>query len=235
MTSIDQRDHSVITFVARFKQLTTTQINELAFADLSSPMPCHRTLHRLLDRAYVVRLEHRLVGGQRGGSGQYVYQLGREGHRQFSEGKYAPWTTISLHTLAIADAYLAVVRLERAGVLTINEYQTEPDCHEATGRYQLKPDLYLDTTRVVNGERLLVWFEVDRGTERPIRIRTKLERYWNAFNETTTEKWPHWPVIVWLAHSDERAEELRKILAQGPKEAKSMFRVMTLDDFIASF
>jgi hypothetical protein len=213
MTYINQRDSSILQLVTRFHQLTTTQINELVFAGLS-PMPCHRALRRLVAHNFLMRVERRVVGGQRGGSGQYVYQLGREGHREHGEGTFRPWATVSLHTLAVADAYLSVVRLSRQGLVTIDSYSTEPDCHETIGRYDLRPDLFVDVIRAVNGERLPIWFEVDRGTERPIRIKAKLERYYKARQARNVEEWPIWPVTVWLAHTDRRATELRKIVSQ---------------------
>jgi len=237
MTTIDQRDSHIIQLVSHFHQLTTAQINELAFADSTSPMPCHRALRRMLAQDFLMRVEHRLIGGQRGGSGQYVYQLGWEGYRQYGEGPFRPWTTVNLHTLAIADVYVALVHLERQGLLSILEYQTEPDCHTTVGRYDLKPDLYVDLERVTTDKdrNLKIWFEVDRGTERPIRIRTKLERYWHARQVNDITNWPIWPVIVWLVDTEKRATELRRIVSKGPEEARRIFRVMTMADFIASF
>ena len=235
MTTIDQRDAAVIQLVTRFRQLTASHIRELLFAHLASHTPCDRTLRRLVDQQFLMRLEFRRPGGSDGGSGHYVYQLGREGHKQYRKGAFKPWSTINRHALAIADTYLALVRLERQGIISINGYTTEPNCHVQVGKHKLEPDLYISLNRLSSGQHRPLWLEVDRDTEHDTHIKKKLANYWHAYSEADASQFPEWPGVIWIALTDWRAKELRTTIAQGPKEAQKLFRVMTLDEFAASF
>lgn len=223
---LHNRDRAVVQLVARFGQLTSAHVYALVFPGLSQT-PCDRALRRLTERRYLARIERRLVGGSRGGSGQYVYQLGRDGHALFSTGRYVPARAINFHSLAIADAYIALKQLERAGRLKIAGYMTEPDCHVTIGRAELKPDLYAELVRP-DGARLKVFYEVDMGTQGPLRIKEKLERYWWAYNHADSGEWPEFPVVAFVAVDDDRADELRWIIDQGPREALPLFKVTTI-------
>src|SRR5712691_10060628 len=74
------RDAEVVELVGRFRLLTADQIRALCFPQQSSKTPFDRCMARLTAGGYVKRLA-RFVGGFGGGSGQYVYQLGRVGWR----------------------------------------------------------------------------------------------------------------------------------------------------------
>lgn len=75
---IAERDREIVQLVARFKQLTTTQIKELVYpGQLHDPQ--RRAIKRLLENKMLARVNERLPGGFRGGSQEYVYQLGTLG------------------------------------------------------------------------------------------------------------------------------------------------------------
>src|SRR5947209_6452814 len=89
-TDLAGRDRHIVQLVARFKQATSKQIHELLFSSNASRTPADVALKRLTTRGYLHRIERRTVGGSRGGSGQYVYSLGRRGFFMFFEGRYSP-------------------------------------------------------------------------------------------------------------------------------------------------
>lgn len=227
---LDQRDLSIIQFIARFNQCTSKQIQQLMFNGLTSHTPADRSLRRLVERRYLARIERRLVGGARGGSGQYVYQLGLEGHRMFKDGRWAPARAVSYHSLAITDCYLALVRLERARRLHIRGFTTEPDCHVTIGRYLLKPDLYAELERLDGSNRIRLMLEIDMGTQGQRQITEKFVRYWNAYNAASEDEWPPTgQFVLFVAVDEQRAEELRWLLEKGKPEQRALFRIKTLE------
>lgn len=229
--SLDGRDRAIVALVARFTQLSSAHINELLFSDVQSHTPCDRALLRLTNQHYLARIERRIVGGNKGGSGQYVYQLGRRGYYLLYEGRYNPARAINYHTLGIADCCVALKRLERDGRLTIAGFTIEP--RVKIGRHQLKPDIFFDL--IWNDSRLKLWIEVDMGTQGQRQIREKLERYWHAVNEADVSEWPYFPFTLFVAVDDERAKELQWLIEQGPAEAQRQFKVATRETLPALF
>lgn len=224
--TLDGRDRAVVHLVARFHQAASAQIHELVFSDLASKTPYDRALRRLAAGNYLARIERRVVGGSRGGSGQYVYQLGRRGYFLHYTGRYNPSRAVNYHSLAVLDSYLIIKRLERAGAVAIAGVSTEPDCWVQIGRTELKPDLHIELAGS-SGEKLKLWLEVDMGTEGQRAIKDKLERYWRAFNEADVGLWPVFPRVVFVAVDDERVKELRWFIGQGPRDALPLFAVTT--------
>jgi hypothetical protein len=134
------RDRTVVELVGHFRQLTAGQVAAALFADQVSKTPLDRTLKRLVERRYLARLA-RPVGGDGGGSAQYVYQLGRAGWRLLGKpGEYWPFRAVNLHALAVADCFVALTVADRAGDCTLLAFEPEPGCHVTTGGVQLTPD-----------------------------------------------------------------------------------------------
>ena len=222
---LPDRDRAVVSAVARFGQMSSKQIYELIFSD-TSQTPCDRALRRLTAYKYLNRIERRMVGGLKGGSGQYVYQLGRRGFFLFNTGRYNPARAVNYHSIAIVDSYLILRRLEADGALQILGYSTEPDCWVTIDRNELKPDMFVE---IQTTEPLKLWLEVDMATEGQRQIKDKLVRYWRAFNDADSRVWPEFPLIVFVAVDDERAKELRWLIDQGAEQAQELFRVTTKD------
>lgn len=249
------RDRQIVQAVARFKQLSSSQIRKLIF-HTSSHTPLDRALHRLTNQQFLIRIERRIVGGSRGGSGQYCYALGRRGYYMRFGGGFRPDRVIRYHTLAIADCFIAIKQLEDQGVLAVSGYSTEPDCHIVLGGVQLKPDMYLDlrTAR----ESLKLFIEQDMGTENQKQLRGKLETYFKAWSDADARNHPQhlfvrddqgnklmeevlvedkwikvpklmFPKVVFVAVDAEREAELNWLLTQISKEAKQLFQVVTVD------
>lgn len=168
-----------------------------------------------------------MVGGAKGGSGQYVYQLGRRGFYMFNDARYIKATSVNYHSIAIVDAYLAICRATAGVALSLATYTTEPECWAVVGREHLKPDLYVELTPE-GQEPLRLWLEVDLGTESQSRIKEKLERYWRAYNSADPEEWPVFPSVMFVATDVERERELRYLIQQGPKDAQALFNVCEL-------
>lgn len=233
---IDQRDLTITQLVSRFGQLSSMHIQKLVFSNLKSHTPASRSLNRLVSQKYLARIERKIVGGSRGGSGQFVYQLGAEGHRMFREGRYNPARAINYHSLAIAGCYVGVVQLEQQGLLHIRGYTTEPDCHvtikAGVREYQLKPDLYLELERQDGSNQLRVMVEIDMGTQGQRQIIDKFARYWGAHTAASDAEWPANQFVFFVAVDDHRAEELRWMLAKGSPEQRVIFRVYTLGSLL---
>lgn len=221
------RDRAIVRWVADFKQMSSSQIHELLFAASASHTPTNRALRRLVASGHLLRIERRIVGGARGGSGQYVFQLGRRGFYLFFDGRFSPWRTVNYHALAIVDTVLALRRLERAGFLSLVGMSTEPNCHVRIGNEDLRPDLYIELAWP-GGDRLKLFFEIDMATEGQKQLRDKLMRYWRAYNEADVSVWPIFPRIIWVAVDAERDKELRWLIGSLPPDSQVLFSVCTL-------
>lgn len=217
------RDLQIVQLVSRFKQLTSAHIHELLPIP-TTRTPTDRALRRLTERLYLHRIERRLVGGSKGGSGQYCYGLGRRGYYLFYGGKYSPPRVISYHSLAIAETYLQLRRAEGRRAVQILGFSTEPDCWVTVKGTELRPDMYVDLT-TSRSDRLRTWWEVDLGSESQKQLRGKLEAYRRAYNEF---EGAIFPLIFWIATDNERAKELLWLIEQLPEQDRALFRVSTV-------
>ena len=207
-------------------------IRELHFHENASETPLHRALKRLVEQGYLRRVERRMVGGNGAGSGQYVYSLGPVGWRLMQrEGRYSPARSINYHTLGIADAFTELKRLENAGRIQIETYETEPDSWRMIQGADLRPDLYVKVSDPFKGRSMSLWLEIDLGTERSRQIREKLAAYWHAYRHATDADLSVFPLVVFLAPDDEREWELRDIVATGKEEAQALFLTSTIYNF----
>jgi hypothetical protein len=220
------RDRQIILAVGRFGQLASGHVRDLFFGKNKSDTPSKRRLRELTEQGYLRLVERRPVGGAGRGSGQAVYQLGTKGWTLCRrEGKYWPFRAISLHRLAIADAYVAVKQLEKTGRYEVVYLDTEPDTHVTIAGAELTPDLHVELRDKALGEDHLWWLEVDMGTERQAAIKDKFARYWHAYENVTADVMPDWPHVVFLAPDEERAADLRRWIKQGSEEAQHLFKV----------
>lgn len=219
-----KRDMDIVALVAKFKQVTAKQVYDLLFFEQADRTTTYRALNRLCRLQYLHRIERRIVGGARGGSGQYVFALGRRGFYADSAGRFDLARHVHFHDLAVTDCFVTLRKLERAGVINITGFSTEPDCWRIVAGIELKPDLYADVL-LRSGERLTFWLEMDMGSEAQRQLRGKLEAYWRAWNDSDVEDLPG---IVWVGIDEERAKELRWLISQGPADAARLFKVFSL-------
>lgn len=229
------RDLRIVQWVARFGQLGSGHIQTLDGGfELKSSTPYSRALRRLTANGYLIRIERRMVGGTKGGSGQYVYALGRKGYYLFHEGRYNPARNIRYHSIAIADAFLEFRRLEYRGLLKINGFSSEPDCHVSIGGVVVRPDMTLDIN-LPDATRLQLFIEVDQGTETQAQIRSKLDMYWRAYNNADIDEWPIFPKVLFIGIDEARAKELKWIIGRMPDDAQALFDVTTRERLASTF
>jgi hypothetical protein len=173
-----------------------------------------------------------MIGGNGAGSGHYVYQLASKGWELCKrEGRYWPFRSVNYHSLAIADAYVALKEAEYTGLVKILGAVTEPDTWRVIAGAKIRPDLDLVLGLPIKRISLSLWVEVDLGTERASQIKEKLARYWHAYKHATENDLDTFPVILFLAPDQERVEELQGLIARGEKEAASLFMVALISAF----
>ena len=226
---LSARDRTVIEYVAQFRQLTPRHLHTFVFGELASQTPCDRTLKRLVDGKYLMRL-HRLVGGTQGGSAQYVYQLGRQGWRLLGRaGEYWAPRAVNLHALAIADCLVKLKIAEKAGALEVASFITEPACHVNVGGLLLTPDAFVELKLGDGRGHLISWLEVDRGTEHLGTIQEKCERYWKA---SISGQWDGvFPFVLFVVPDEHRKRVIDRVVQAGPTGAKGLFAVGRFADF----
>jgi hypothetical protein len=226
--ALSPRDAEVVALVGRFRLMSAEQIREVLFFGQRSKTPFDRAIKRLTEAGYLARLG-RIVGGYGGGSGQYVYQLGRVGWRHLGKGGgYRPLRVVDYHTLHIADCFVMLKQLERGGELSVLRYDADPLSRQTVGDLLLTPDAYVEIGVPATRQRFAFWLEVDRDTENAEVIRGKCVRYWRAY-----QAWPGevFPYVVFVVPDASRQRELERIMAGGPAEAQELFRVSELAAF----
>jgi hypothetical protein len=229
--ALSERDRAVVELVGRFRQLTAGQVSAALFADQTSKTPLDRTLKRLIERHYLARLT-RPVGGDGGGSAQYVYQLGRAGWRLLSRpGEYWPFRAVNLHALAVADCFVALTEADHAGDCALLGFEPEPACHMTVGAAQLTPDASAEVGYRDQGVKLSCWLEVDRGTEHREVIKEKCVRYWRAYQQWEGEVFPS---VVFVVPDEQRAAVIRQVIAGGPADAQELFHAATHEGLVSS-
>jgi hypothetical protein len=226
-SQLSERDRAVVELVAKFGQMTTGQIRAGLFADLASATPLDRTLKRLVEQKHLSRLK-RLIGGDQGGSGQYVYQLGRAGWKLLDKsGAYWAPRSVNLHTLAIADCYVMLL----CGELEIIQFTTEPNCHQTVGNLRLTPDACVVLGDRAEQIKYEYWLEVDRGTEHLDKIQDKYSRYWRAFQMWQEE---FFPTVLFAVPDERRVQEIQGVVEGGLEGAQALFRCCVLDGLVAT-
>jgi hypothetical protein len=234
---VSDRDLLVIGSVYEHRFLTARQIEELHFSDHATPEAgrrvCRRVLGRLARDRLLVRPRRR-VGGVRAGSASYVYALGPVGMRLLANGRrrfIEPSYQFLDHTLAVADARVALVRAAKTGRLALVAVEVEPSCwRRFTGRSGasefVKPDLYVVTA---SGAYEDCWFlEIDRGTESPAAIARKCrayQAYWRSGREQTAHG--VFPLVVWVAPDEARARRIEQVIGRTHSLERSLFRATT--------
>lgn len=240
-------DLAVVRVLAEVRMASGRQLNGLLWATTpSGARQARRHLARLVDLRVLTRL-HRQVGGVRGGSQGYTYALDVAGQRiaQTTHTRTVRRPTPSDyfvdHTLAVTDIYVTLHRPEPNEVEVL-EWQSEPSCWRTfTGHggraLKVKPDAY--AAWAVGEWELSAFFEADRATEHPGRIRRKVEQY-IAYWRTGTEQRTHdgvFPSVVWITPHERRADVLCDVIAGLDPSAQRLFTVITdgeLEDFITN-
>lgn len=222
---MSNRELQIISFVARFGQVTKQHVRDVIFASNASATPCDRAMSRLVAQKLLARIEIRTVGGANGGSGQFVYQVGPAGWKLAeTEGSYWLAKSVKYHSLAIADVFVDINRH-----VNVVRFETEPDTHQKINYVALQPDLYVELETDQFKRR--VWLEVDLGSERPRQLKDKLDRYCMAWNGAG-EKWNPWPYVCWVVPDIKRRAELESLIKLEPAESQGMYRVCLFENVV---
>jgi hypothetical protein len=196
----------VLSSLIRFRQMTSSQVRRLHFAEGTERgriVRTQRCLARLVKLEHLVTLKHldrqtRAYGGNGGGSGEYVYQLPSSKTR-------AP----DMHTLDIAELHVCLIE-SGAKVLA---FDPEPYSYVQVGRVELKPDAYLRIQTATGAYQYFL--EVDRGTEYRSQLSAKMQRYVQAFHQWDEDTFPQ---VVWIVPDSERLDFVQSVIRRQ-KEA----------------
>jgi Replication-relaxation len=151
---LSERDHAILTSLARARVLTGVQLERLHAAILPAGTPertRRRILSRLVQLGYVTTLDRR-IGGVRAGSAGLVYTLDTAGQRLTRPTPIRgrprhprPLGPMFLvHSLAVAELYVQLVEASRVHDFHLVAFVTEPHSWQPTGTGRfLRPDAYL--------------------------------------------------------------------------------------------
>ncbi|WP_460827941.1 replication-relaxation family protein [Nostocoides australiense] len=242
---LSDRDWQIVRLVSSHRYLTTRQVEGFCFSghasDLTAARVCRRVLKRLKEQRVIEPLERR-IGGVRAGSASFVWQLGPVAHRLLNAStrkrSFEPSALFLGHSLAVADADLALVRADRAGALTLDHAETEPDCwrpYSGLGgsREVLKPDLYVVTVDPDDPDYELRWFiEVDCGTENPKRLLMKCQRYLDYAGTGFEQQSGGFPLVVWAMRDETAVGRLQAAIDAHLGPSRDIFRVTSLDGLV---
>lgn len=238
--AIPPREAQIVAFLDDFKQATTEQIGRAVLPDAASRTSADRVLKRLRG-TYIHRMsERRRTSSERGGSEPQVYRLGALGWK-FCErqGRWRSDQAVDEHALDIVDAYLSVKDAERAGLLELNRYLTEPRCwftsrdSEAEDIY-LEPDLMMEV-RLSSGV-VTWWLEIDRGHQHPDRHIEKMERYAAVYHRGFTDDESRqfyggdFPRVIFVMNSAAKRDTLNRVIHEKSYPA-GMFMAVLQKDF----
>jgi hypothetical protein len=244
---LSERDHLIISDVARFRLLTTRQIEQWHFpatengSQISAARRTRRVLQRLVAERYLAVLDRR-VGGIRAGSAGQTFALDVHGQQLLArEGRRRAPTTPGArfvdHTLAIAEVVVGLVEQARdRPELELLTAQPEPESWRTFtvqgARTVLKPDLFV---AVAVGEyEYLSACEIDRATEALPTIRAKCDQYYRCFRTgQEQERSGAFPQVVWICPHERRANQLRQLCERLPQEAGQLFAVATDAEAVA--
>lgn len=205
-------------------------IRELIFFENKSDTPCDRALKTLVELNYLARVVRRPNGGTRGGSEQYIYRLGTQGRKIASSNGYSRLSDIH-HTIAIAQTFLSVKRLEREGLLEVVGYATEPDSWATVAGAELRPDLHIELSIPSKRVNVTFFVEVDLGTERQKQLKEKMSRYIHAWQHSDESDLETFPVVLFLVPNEERLKEIQWLIGREDEEVRDLFMVRIQDTF----
>ena len=241
--SLTPRDMVVLSDIDRFRLLSTRQIQRLHFAtdhanSQAATRATHRALRRMESYAVLQRLQRRIGGAQRGSAGS-LWQLGTRGvtvlqnptdatkRRRTQEPSSGVFVR---HTVAVAEAAVAIVEATRSHRLELLSLQPEPQSwRQFLGQHGqpdwLRPDLHVV---VANSDfEQHTFIEVDQGTEHSPQLLRKCHVYARfaavGAAEHTTGVIPR---VLWVVPDTARQEAIARVIAREASLPQEMFTVV---------
>lgn len=230
---LSSRDRAVLTRVSELRFVSGSQLARMHFADASA-RATRRALLRLVGLGVLERLP-RNVGGVRGGSAGFVYQLAPAGQRLVRRTwrPHVPGTLFLSHALQVAELHSLLVEADRAGQLELLELLSEPACWRTWSGAALKPDSYV---RLGAGDFEDSYFiEVDMGTEGSRALEHKLRDYL-AYGASGLEQARHgvFPKVLWLVPDGQRVTVIRDCIERRPRSSWQLFEVSQFKDAVSA-
>lgn len=242
-THLTPLDRQLLHDANRFRLISGAHLARLHFGNIAADgRRCRRRLTRLVEWGVLDRLPRR-VGGRGRGSDSHIFRVGRTGRRLLdingSTGpSWQPSEAFAAHTLAIADLYLSLVELHRAGRLELIEFTPEPSAWRNFSWQMkpttLKPDAFVKLR--LDGSEWSYFIEIDRGTESAKVISRKLDTYLNYLK--ASPELEVFPVVLFLVdshktyhstHGHARVEHIQKLIDNQRPPASEMFVVRKRD------
>ena len=215
---LSDRDQAITKTVALLRQITSTQLLRLYFADGSEvsrkPRMC-RAMARLNDWGEVRRIQ-RFIGGGTGGSGPYVY-MPPSGRARIADA----------HTLDIAELYVLLIEAERTGAIELLHFDPEPYSHVQAGRLDLRPDAHARIRKADGVDQYFI--EVDRSTEWRNQLASKMRRYTSAYDEWNPDE--IFPLVVWVVPDEQRRRFMEAVVRR--QRYPELFTVCTTEEAAA--
>ncbi len=239
---LTDRDRAIVATLASVRLATAEHIRQLHFATgspISTGRDCRRVLNRLIGLGVVSVLDQ----GQRrsnGGRWPHYYRLGSVGQRLvWPERRRYPQilpmgSQFRAHILALTDLYVAIHVAASSGAVEIRRCQTEPRCWRRTSALRsgtLKPDMYL----LLGRQRVIqaTFIEMDMATEPPVRIRAKLNQYYDYWaSGREQERTKLFPRVLFLVPNQTRLTQIQQIISDQPKYMQALFTAALQADAI---
>ena len=229
-TQLTDRDQAIIQTLGEVVVASSVQLERLHFLELRSSSRTRQrnaVLNRLTKQGVLARLPRR-IGGVRAGSSGHIYALDILGQKLLGRDKTRRPPTNSwpylAHALAVTDLLVQTIEAERSGQLNLIGFTAEPRCwNMIEGQLQLRPDAVLSVRPTV-GNWIDHWaVEVDRATERPVRVRRKLLTYLEAFNTGSVLRGSSvFPKILLSVPDEDRLSEVLRVVDKLPIDAAEL-------------
>jgi hypothetical protein len=227
--------------IGHIRVATAPQLSRIAFSDASRDT-ADRLAHRCLQRLAKVGLVRRFPNISQISTGPpgFIHVLtpkglqltGRVSSPGASQRKtWHPGPTKLAHWLAIGDLYVRLAEASRQNGSSVLEFSVEADAkreyQDDAGRTRLlRPDALV---RLYFGGQELSWFiEVDRGTQ-GLRVIDHKCRAYRAYELTDIEFQHHgvFPGVLFVTLDDHRTQNIARVIAAQPAEARGLFRVVS--------
>jgi hypothetical protein len=241
---LSDRDWQIIEAVNLVRLLTGSQVERLFFADLapgrSRVASRSRALHRLVAWRVLAPLPRR-IGGAGRGSTTLAFALDSTGQRLMRERQLAsaqrvrvrrpgaPTERTVRHTLAVAEAYVALTESGREHGFTLATFQAEPASWwpNGLGGY-VKPDAY---TRLTYGKVSDHWWlELDLATESMPAVKRQLASYLDFWERGQLGPGKIMPRVVIATITPERQAAIAREVKQLPSAPADLFLVVQIHE-----
>lgn len=216
---LSDRDRQVVAAVSRLSQLSTLHIKALIFPHVNR-ISMDRSIKRLRGDKLLKKVGVR-AAGMKGGTPPSVYILGPKGWWYMKrQGDYPSVAAVREHTLHVADLFVRLVELDRAGTIKLLP-ETAPE--HVVG--SMRVDLYVVLHVPASGEEGAYYVEMQEHARADL-IKAKLQAHWSAFQAFTGDFYPE---VAFVARDDYIKYRITRLI---PAHMRRLFNVYTADEFI---